>query len=478
MIPFTKKIILCGISLFAMTFARSQENDSLLDYCHGQYTRMLGNLHSYYHYPRTMEDDGSFKLVTSNDWTSGFFPGSLWYLYEHSGDTVMKNEAHLYTKPISARKNNTGTHDLGFMFYCSFGNAYRITGEEYYKKVMLVAAQSLASRYNEKVGCIRSWDFGSWEFPVIIDNMMNLEFLFWASRETSDSSYYEMARQHALTTMENHFREDHSSYHVIDYNKNTGEVISKDTHQGYSDESAWSRGQAWGLYGYTMVYRETGEQVFLDKALNIANYISKNLPDDLIPYWDFDAPGIPDVPKDASAAAITASALIELSGLTEINSEKYLSLAKNIIQNLSSARYLSKPNENKNFILLHSTGSKPHNSEIDVPLNYADYYYVEALTRLKKLEETENTSLKTPTLSALDVLVYPNPTKRRVTIQSNQKIKLVEVMDHSGKTIQKIINPNPTAIHNLAPGNFSPGLYIIKTTTILNQVHISKIIVQ
>lgn len=216
---------------------------------------------------------------------------------------------------------------------------------------------------------------------------MNLELLFWAFKETNDSVYYNIAVSHAGKTIENHFRKDYSTYHVIDYDTITGNVLKRNTHQGYSDESAWSRGQAWGLYGFTMCYRETGNPSFLKQAQEIANFIftNKNLPVDLIPYWDFDAPGIPDEPRDASAAAIAASALYELCRYDGSNAAKYKQEADTILENLSR-NYLSPTGENKGFLLLHSTGSKPANSEVNVPLCYADYYFIEALLRKQKLE--------------------------------------------------------------------------------------------
>lgn len=340
--------------------------------------------------PRTIGKDVKLVLVPSRDWTSGFFPGNLWYMYEYTKDKKWEDAARKYTDPLEREKTNGGTHDMGFKVYCSFGNGYRLTGDTNYKDIMLESARTLITRYKPNLGVIRSWDHNKdkWQYPVIIDNMMNLELLFWAFKESKDSVFYDVAVNHARTTIKNHFRDDYSSYHVIDYDTITGEVLNKHTHQGYAHESAWSRGQAWGLYGYTMCYRETGLPEFLEQAKHIANYIFNNpaLPEDLIPYWDYNAPEIPNEPRDVSAATCTASALYELSLYDKDNSQKYVNLANTILENLSK-NYLAKEGGDRGFLLLHSTGSKPSDSEVDVPLVYADYYFLEALLRKQKLED-------------------------------------------------------------------------------------------
>lgn len=337
--------------------------------------------------PRTLEND-TLRLVRSRDWTSGFFPGMLWMMYEYTGDRSWMDAAHHYSMNIEQEKFNGGTHDMGFKLFCSFGNGYRLTRDPYYKEVLLQGASTLITRFNPVVGCIRSWDHNTdkWDFPVIIDNMMNLELLFWATRETRDSTYYRVAVQHAETTLKNHFREDQSSYHVIGYDPQTGEVLQRNTHQGYSHESAWARGQAWGLYGFTMTYRETGDERFLDQAKAIAGFMLEhpNLPADLVPYWDFDAPGQPDIPRDVSAAAVMASALYELSTYCPDLRASYLESADRIL-NVLSSDYTFNGEQAYPFLLDHSTGSFPHDSEVDVPLIYADYYYLEALLRRMKL---------------------------------------------------------------------------------------------
>jgi alpha-L-fucosidase len=338
--------------------------------------------------PRTL-DSMQLKLVPSRDWTSGFFPGELWFLYQYTGKDEWKKKARDFTAKIEREKTNAGTHDMGFKIFCSFGQGYRLTKEEHYKDVIIQSAKTLSTRFNPKVGVIRSWDHHKeqWDYPVIIDNMMNLELLFEATSLSGDSSFYRIAVSHANQTMKNHFRPDYSSYHVVDYDTATGGVRKKQTAQGYADGSAWARGQAWGLYGFTMCYRETKDRKYLDHAEHIASFILKhpNLPKDLVPYWDFNAPHIPNEPRDASAAAVIASGLYELSTYSK-NKNEYRKAANKILESLTNY-YRSPIGENKGFILLHSTGSKPANSEVDAPLIYADYYYLEALLRMKKLNE-------------------------------------------------------------------------------------------
>ena len=338
--------------------------------------------------PRNSEPDGTLNLVSSKDWTSGFFPGELWFLYEYTQNNFWKKKAQQHTDILEKEKMNGSTHDMGFKVYCSFGNGYRLTQDEHYKEVLLQSARTLATRFKPAAGIIRSWDHSTakWACPVIIDNMMNLELLYWAFKETGDSVYYNIANTHARTTMKNHFRDNYSSYHVIDYDTITGDVLHKHTHQGYNHESAWSRGQAWGLYGYTMCYRETKLPEFLSQAENIANYIFTNptMPEDMVAYWDFDAPGIPNEPRDASAAAVMACAMYELSMYNPEKAALYKKWADTIVESLSK-NYRAQLDGDRGFLLLHSTGA--HNFERDVPLVYADYYFLEALLKKAKLEK-------------------------------------------------------------------------------------------
>lgn len=357
-------------------------------------------------YPRTIGKDGKLKVTRKNDWTEGFYPGCLWYVYEYTNKEDWKKAAIKWTESLEPLKKMTNHHDIGFLMYCSFGNAYRLTGNEAYKDVLVESARSLCTRFNEKTGCIKSWNYrkswngkDEWFYPVIIDNMMNLELLYFATKVTGDSVYAKVANRHAETTAKNQFSEDYSNYHVVNYDAETGEVLNQATCQGFSDNSAWARGQAWAIYGYTMAYRETHRQDFLDMAVHTADFWLNhpNLPEDGIPYWDFNAGQedyVPDwnydpeifkvVPRDASAAAIVASAFLELSGYVT-DGKKYSAAAAHILKSLSSPAYLAEPGTNCNFILMHSVGSIPHGEEIDVPLIYADYYYLEALMRYKNM---------------------------------------------------------------------------------------------
>ncbi len=336
-------------------------------------------------FPKTWYDDKQqYEFSNSGWWCSGFYPGTLLYLAELTKDESLTTEAHRAMDSLAREQFNTRTHDLGFMMYCSFGNDYRLHPTDATRAILLNSARSLATRFNPNVGCIRSWNSKSGEFLVIIDNMMNLELLFWATKATGDSSFYRIAVTHANTTMKNHFRDDYSSYHVLNYDSATGAVIQKRTAQGASDQSAWARGQAWGLYGYTMVYRETGDTKYLDQAMHIANFILHHprLPADGIPYWDFDAKGIPNALRDASAGSVMASALLELARYAPANaSREYLAAAERILQTLSSGTYKAAPGTNGGFLIRHGVGNMPSKTEIDVPLSYGDYYYVEALQR-------------------------------------------------------------------------------------------------
>ena len=354
------------------------------------------------------------KLETSDAgwWTSGFYSGTLFYLYEFSHDTALLHEALRRLKLLESQQFNKGTHDLGFMMYCSYGNGLRILADPAdkladpglkiadsgFQHILLNSARSLSTRFNPIVGCIKSWDSKPWHYPVIIDNMMNLELLFWASHVSGDSSFYHIAVTHANTTMRNHYRPDYSSFHVVDYDTVTGGILAKKTAQGYSDSSAWARGQSWGLYGYTMVYRSTRDPKYLAQAQHIAHFLlsNPNLPTDKIPYWDYNAPGIPHAGqtispsagplRDASAAAIMASALIELTHYVRPEEgRQYLDVAEQILVNLSSNTYKPVVGANGGFILRHSVGHLPAHSEVDVPLTYADYYFVEAMMRYRQL---------------------------------------------------------------------------------------------
>jgi hypothetical protein len=343
--------------------------------------------------PRSVNPDGTVRIAGITDWTTGFFPGSLWYGYELTGDQQLADEAKKFTLALDSIRNITNTHDLGFMLYCSYGNAFRLTGDKTYLPALADGAKHLAARFNPKVGVIRSWDFAWWHYPVIIDNMMNLEYLYWGAKTFNMPNYATIANTHATTTMKNHYRKDFSSYHVVDYDAATGKILKKATHQGLTDESAWARGQAWGLYGFTICYKNSKNPAFLTQAENIAKFIMNHpsLQKDKIPAWDLDVHNASDLdtdgaaPRDASAAAVIASALLDLSTQVK-DGQKYFNYAEDILKTLSSDAYLAKPGENQYFILKHSVGAFLYNSEIDTPLDYADYYYLEALNRYKKIK--------------------------------------------------------------------------------------------
>lgn len=336
--------------------------------------------------PKTFENG---QIVTSDYswWCSGFFPGTLWQLYGNFNDEELLNYAKMYTERVDSVRQMNNTHDLGFMINCSFGEGYKYTQDPEYKEALKDGSNNLMTRFNDAIGVFRSWDGGPWQYCVIIDNMMNLEMLCEETKLTADSSYVKAAMRHADTTIKNHFREDYSTYHVVSYDTVTYQPEIKQTAQGYADDSSWSRGQSWGLYGYTMMYRETGEERYLQQAHNIADFLvhHPNMPEDGIPYWDYNAPDIPNALRDASAGAVMASALIELCQYDTKYGEEWLRMAEKQLTTLSSEEYLAKPGELGGFIVKHCVGSLPGNSEVDVPLTYADYYYIEALLRLKKL---------------------------------------------------------------------------------------------
>lgn len=350
-----------------------------------QYERMLKDHPDTSTTVHSAKPDGTYRNLPSSWWCSGFFPGGLWYLFEQTKHPKWEQAARLWDAAVEKEQYNKGTHDLGFMMYCSFGNALRLTKDPKAKAVLIQSAKSLSTRFDPNIGLIKSWNAfkGGYKYPVIIDNMMNLELLFWASKVTGDPSFAKIAVTHADNTMKNHFRPDNSSYHVICYDPN-GNVLAKKQHQGYQDESTWTRGHAWAIYGYVMTYRETKDKKYLDFAQKITDFYLNhpNLPKDKIPYWDFSAPNIPNEERDASAGAITCSALFELGQLTGgEKGKKYIQDAETMLASLSSPAYRAALGENNNFLIKHCVGAKGLNSEIDVPLIYADYYYLEALKR-------------------------------------------------------------------------------------------------
>jgi len=396
-----KKLFLPCILLLLLGGCKSNapglDTDKALRYCSTQVNRTLKELEplDYTTMPRNIAADSSVwscRKVVKSEWCSGFWSGILWYDYQNTKDTAILDVAKKYTASLQFLSEMPAyDHDLGFLLFTSYGNGYRLTKDPAYKKVLLRAADTLATLFNPKVGTLLSWprevEKNDWPHNTIMDNMINLELLFWASANGGDHRLYDIAVSHADKTMQHHFRKDYSSYHVAVYDTIDGHFIKGVTHQGYSDSSMWSRGQAWAIYGFTMVYRETKDPKYLDFVQKVTNVYLDRLPEDYIPYWDFDAPDIPKAPRDASAAAVTASALIELSGYVKDPkvAARYKAAAIRMLTSLSSEAY--QAGSSKPAFLLHSTGSKPQGKEIDYAIIYADYYYIEALSRLKTLEE-------------------------------------------------------------------------------------------
>lgn len=333
-------------------------------------------------YPNVTTSTGTWDTSGSSSWTSGFFPGTLWLLYERTQDTKWKSAAQSWQSSIESQKNNTSTHDVGFMLMSSFGQGARLTNDASYKQVLLTGAKSLSTRYSSIVGCIKSWNSTSTEYQVIIDNMMNLELLFWAARNGGDRAFYDIALSHALKTRENHVRPDGSTYHLVTYDPANGSVRSRTTVQGYSNTSTWSRGQAWAIYGFSIAYRETEDTRMLETARKTADYYITHLPADKVPYWDFQAPNIPNEPRDSSSAAIAASGLLELSRLESDASraQQYRAAAIEILRSLSSASYLAEGTKYSS-VLIHGTQNK-NKGNYDTGIVYGDYYFLEALRKL------------------------------------------------------------------------------------------------
>ena len=393
-----KLLLSLGVFLMTPAFCHAENNDisnvinNDINFSTRQYSLMLQQIgrEGKVRIPKTIDKLGRMVYIPIDDWCSGFFPGSLCYLYQLTNDKSWLLQSRRFTEALDSIQYLTWHHDVGFMIGSSYLNIYRLSPNKAYKKAILQTAKSLCTRFRKKAGVIQSWNVDrgwqskrGWTCPVIIDNMMNLELLFEATRLSGDSTYWKVAVSHANKTLENQFRKDGSCYHVVDYDPNNGAVLHRQTAQGYADNSAWARGQAWAVYGYTVCYRYTHDRKYLDQAVKTLNFVMQNpnLPEDLIPYWDFDAPNIPNEPRDASSAACIASALYEMNNYLPDNG--YTSLADRIIRSLSSPEYRAPLGKNGCFLLMHSVGSIPHNNEIDVPLNYADYYFLEALTRRK-----------------------------------------------------------------------------------------------
>lgn len=389
-------VAVAGILLFVSCASQKEETmpeliDRVFALAKEKYTAMDACL-SETELPQSFENG---ELVKSDNlwWCSGFYPGALWYIYKYTGDESMKEIAHRNTMKDYGIWDLLDNHDLGFQLYCSFGNGYLFTGNEEYLEPLRLGAAKLASRFSEKTGLIRSWDFVKpgcdWSYPVIIDNMMNLEYLMAEGKALNIPEYRDICLSHADLTLANHFRPDWSCYHLVDYDINDGHIRGKQTVQGYGDETVWARGQSWALYGFTMMYRESSVETYLAAAENIARYMISRLPEDGVPFWDYDDPKIPDTNKESSSASIMASALIELSTLTADKelAECCLATAERQLRTLASDAFLSKLGENGNFLLMHGVGSIPEQLEVDVPLTYGDYYFLEALYRYSCLNK-------------------------------------------------------------------------------------------
>ena len=370
-----------------------------LDYCAKQTQRTLTELETdsgidYTMMPRNImadEQHWNCRKATKEEWCAGFWPGVLWYDYEYTKDKQVLEEAKNFTHSLKFLSHIPAyDHDLGFLVFCSYGNGYRLTKNPAYKQVILDTADTLATLFNPIVGTILSWprevEPRNWPHNTIMDNMINLEMLFWAAKNGGNPYLYDIAVSHADKTMKSQFRPDYTSDHVAVYDTITGNLIKGVTHQGYADSTMWARGQAWAIYGYTVVYRETKDPKYLDFAQKVTDVYLDRLPEDKVPYWDFDDPSIPNAPRDASAGAVVASALLELSTyLPNGTGKRYKDAAIEMLTSLSSDSYQS--GESKPSFLLHSVGHWPNHSEIDASIIYADYYYIEALLRLKRLQE-------------------------------------------------------------------------------------------
>jgi unsaturated chondroitin disaccharide hydrolase len=395
MFQFNKIIITLGFTMLCIACkskfvdGKSSNNFDANALLQKRYQKLLDYPVDSVSFPRSMTPTtGKIKKVPSKDWTCGFFAGNLWQLYTITGNPKYIEKSKQWTAFIEKEKFNNRTHDMGFKVFCSFGEGLAIEDNQHYKDVIVKSAQTLSTRYNKKVHAIRSWDFNKevWEYPVIIDNMLNLELLFEASKISGDNKYRDIAIEHANTTLKNHFRPDNSCYHVVSYDTITGQPKMKVTHQGFNNESSWARGQGWAIYGYTMCYRYTKDPAYLKQAEATAQYFinNKNLPEDGIPYWDFKDPSIPKAPRDVSAGSLVASGLIELYTYTK--NQKYLDYSNKVLKSLQTQNYILKENIDGPFILDHCTGNWPAKDEIDEPIVYGDYYFLEALLRKKDLK--------------------------------------------------------------------------------------------
>lgn len=380
---------LVGLLLVAISPAQAAPIDrsgieAMLDLAQIRMTQTLADLHGdTTKFPRAHGEAGKWHTVGAGDWTSGFFPGTLWLLYQATGETTWRDAATRWTIALASQAARTDTHDLGFVIGLSYGHDVALTGDPSAKDVMLRAAASLARRYSPATHAMRSFDGPRWQFAIIIDSLMNLGPWLWGAAHALDAggdpAWRKMAEAHGHTVLASLMRPDGGTYHLADLDSHTGAVRVRVTYQGYSDTSVWSRGQAWAMHGFTTLYQATGDTEFLNAALRASDYFLKRLPEDLIPYWDFDAPVTAHTPRDSSAAAIAASALEMLCTLAPLPARtRYCDAALGLLGALASETYLAPPGSSA--ILRHATGP---DTEIDTALIYADYYFVEALLRAR-----------------------------------------------------------------------------------------------
>ncbi|WNJ20799.1 glycoside hydrolase family 88 protein [Pontibacter sp. G13] len=371
----------------------TKSTDSQWNQMAAQYNHLIRQSESYAVFPYSYSSESGVESVPAHHWVSGFFPGTLWKLYQLNPDPAIRTHAEGWTREMYGQAGNVGTHDLGFMVLNSVGEAYRVDSSDLHRKVILEAARSLAARFSERVGMIRSWDWGEWQFPVIIDNMMNLQLLYTASEISGETMYRDIATLHARKTAQSHFRGDYSSFHVVDFDPISGEILKRQTWQGASDSSAWARGQAWGLYGFTQCYLATGDSLFLDVAMRISQFLLQhpNMPTDGVPYWDLDAPGIPHAPRDVSAAAVMASAWYDLAEIVDHSQgDEFRTQADLILEHLQKPPYWVGDHALGGFLLTESVASIPQGHQVSQPLNYADYYFLEALIKQRTYQKSRS----------------------------------------------------------------------------------------
>jgi unsaturated chondroitin disaccharide hydrolase len=336
-------------------------------------------------YPMRTKPGGSWLTVGADDWTAGFYAATLWRTYERTHDPAWRQRAETWQAGL-ARQTSQDSTDLGFKLFDTYGVGYQLTGDESYKRVVLAAADTVAHRYNSKVGMFRVWDKANDQtrFRVNIDALMNQELMFWAGQNGGNPQYADMAKHHALRALQDLVRPDGGTWMVASYDQKTGALLGHSTKQGYATESTWSRGQAWAVYGFTTAYRYTKDPRFLDGARRTADYFVRRLPPDRVPYWDFDVPNKATAPRDTSASAVVASALVELSGYETDPAAKQhdTDTARDILTALSSPTYAPR-NQTFAAMLQHGTQHYPA-GWADTGIMFGDYYFVEALGRYEK----------------------------------------------------------------------------------------------